>query len=609
MCGITGYIGSGAGTAIVLDALKKLEYRGYDSAGIAIPHGGGVEVIKSTGKIANLERMVHDARWEATTCIAHTRWATHGPPCAENAHPHTDASGAIAVVHNGIIENYRTLRDSLEREGVVFASQTDSEVIPHLIARYFEGDLAAAVRRTMDDLRGSYALVALSSHAPEMLFAARQDSPLVIGLASEATLVASDIPALLSHTREVLVLHDGDVATLTRAGATIMDAHRRPVRRETMRVTWDPEVAGRGGYEHFMRKEIHEQPGTLRDAMRGRLTDTGGVDLSHEISLSSEALQRLRKVYIVACGTAYHAGLVGKAFWEKILRVPVETDMASEFRYRNPLVDEDTLVVLISQSGETADTVAALRAARERGATVLAVVNTVGSTIAREADHVMYTQAGPEISVASTKAYLTQLMALYLLGLHLAQAQGQMDAESVCRYVAELTRLPDLVQRILDHENLIINLAQRLWNTSDFFFIGRGMDYAVAMEGALKLKEISYIHAEAYAAGEMKHGPLALVAPQVPVVCLVTQTHVREKLVSNIQEMAARNARTIGVVRASDMETARVVDHVLSVPDTLDDLMPILTILPLQLLSYHIARELKREIDQPRNLAKSVTVE
>ncbi len=431
----------------------------------------------------------------------------------------------------------------------------------------------------------------------------------MIGLGEGGFYLASDIPAILSHTRDVVVLQDDDLAILTPDGMTITDGAGQAAQRAPIRVTWDSEAAGKGGYEHFMRKEIHEQPGTLRDAMRGRLTDTGGVDLSEEIGLDAETLRRIRKVFLIACGTAYHAGLVGKAFWEKILRVPVEADVASEFRYRNPLIDSETLVVVISQSGETADTLAALRSTREQGATVLAIVNAVGSTIAREADHVLYTWAGPEICVASTKAYLTQLMALYLLGLHLARVKEMLSAEEVAEYVAELTRLPDLVQRILDHENLIINLAQRLWNTTDFFFIGRGLDYAVAMEGALKLKEISYIHAEAYAAGEMKHGPLALVAPQVPVVCLVTQTHLRDKLVSNIQEMAARNARTIGVVRASDMETARVVDHVLSVPDTLDDLMPILAILPLQLLAYHIARELKREIDQPRNLAKSVTVE
>jgi glucosamine--fructose-6-phosphate aminotransferase (isomerizing) len=609
MCGITGYVGAGQGTGIVLEALKRLEYRGYDSAGIAIQRPDGIEVVRSVGKIAGLEKMVHENGVSASTCIAHTRWATHGTPTTENAHPHTDASGRFAVVHNGIIENYRALREELERKGVVFTSQTDTEVIPHLIAASYRGCLAEAVRRVTADLRGSFAIAVICADEPGRIVVARKDSPLVIGLGDGEYFVASDIPAVLNHTREMLILEDGDVAVVELCGVTLTDAEGNGRDRRPLHVTWDAEAAGKGGYEHFMRKEIHEQPATLRDTMRGRVTDDNRVDLAAEIGLSPERLRSINRVCIVACGTAYHAGLVGKAFWEKVLRIPVETDVASEFRYRDPVLDDKSLVVVVSQSGETADTLAVLRDARSKGATVLAVVNVVGSTIAREADHVLLTWAGPEICVASTKAYLTQLMAMYLLGLYLAQSKGSLSGEEVAACVAELRRLPDLVQRVLDHENLVINMAYRFWNTADFFFIGRGLDFAAALEGALKLKEISYIHAEAYAAGEMKHGPLALVAPQVPVVCLATQTRLRDKMLSNIQEMAARNARTIAVVRASDMDTPRAVDHVISVPDTLDDFMPVVAIVPLQLLSYHIARELKREIDQPRNLAKSVTVE
>lgn len=609
MCGITGYVGREPAAPIIIEALKKLEYRGYDSAGIAVEVGGQVEVVKSVGKIAQLERIVHDGIMASTTGIAHTRWATHGEPSTVNAHPHTDASGQLAVVHNGIIENYRALREQLEREGVALASQTDTEVIPHIIARHYHGDLLDAVRNALPELRGSYAIAVIAAPEPDRIVVARRDSPLVIGLGDGANFVASDIPALLAHTRDVLILQDGDIGVITASEVTITGPDGEPRNRETMHVTWDAESASKGGFEHFMRKEIHEQPAALRDSMRGRLTEDGRVDIAEEIGLDADALRRIKRISIVACGTAYNAGVVAKYFWEQILRVPIEADIASEFRYRNPAMGEDTLVVVISQSGETADTLAVLRDAKAHNATVLAVVNAVGSTISREADHVLYTWAGPEICVASTKAYVTQLSALYQLGLYLAGVKGTLTPEAISGYVAELKRLPDLVQRILDHENLVVNLAQRFWNTSDFFFIGRGLDYAVAMEGALKLKEISYIHAEAYAAGEMKHGPLALVAPQVPVVCLATQSRLLEKTVSNVQEMAARNARTIGIIRASDLETARVVDHMISVPDTDDALMPILAIVPLQLLSYHIAHELKREIDQPRNLAKSVTVE
>ncbi|HEY3268008.1 MAG TPA: glutamine--fructose-6-phosphate transaminase (isomerizing) [Armatimonadota bacterium] len=609
MCGITGYVGSRSSTPLILEALKKLEYRGYDSAGIAVVDADGLEVTKSVGKIAELERIVHEERPLATTGIAHTRWATHGVPSTANAHPHTDASGRFAVVHNGIVENHRVLRARLEAEGVPFASQTDTEVIPQLIARYYEGDFLAAFRQALGELHGSYAVAAVCAMEPGKILVARKDSPLVIGPAPDGVYVASDIPAVLEHTRDVLVLEDGDVGVVTPSGVELTSLSGEPRERAPLHVTWDAESATKGGYEHFMRKEIHDQPATLRDAFRGRLTDDNRVDLSDELGLSAEAIRGYRRIVVVACGTAYHAGYVAKLFWETILRLPVEAQMASEFRYREPLLLEDALVVVVSQSGETADTLAALRAAREQGSTAVAVVNAVGSTIAREADHVLYTWAGPEICVASTKAYLTQLAVLYQLGLHLAAVRGTLPPDRLCHYVTELKRLPDLVQRVLEHENLVINLAQRLWNTQDFFYIGRGLDYAVAMEGALKLKEISYIHAEAYAAGELKHGPLALVAPQVPVVCLATQTALRDKMMSNIQEVSARNARTIGVVRASDLDTARIVDHVINVPDTDDAFMPILSIVPLQLLAYYIARELKREIDQPRNLAKSVTVE
>lgn len=608
MCGITGYIGSRSAVPLVIDQLSRLEYRGYDSAGVAAPVDGQVEVVKTEGKIARLKELLSQKPMEASAAIAHTRWATHGRPSTPNAHPHTDADLRFAVVHNGIIENYLALRQRLQAEGHRFRSETDTEVLPHLIASYYEGDLVAAVRRALADVRGSYAMVVTSSLHPEILVAARKDSPLVIGLGEDGTYIASDIPALLAYTRDVILLEDHDVAVIRGDGVTLTRLDGTPVQRPAMRVTWDAQSAAKGGYEHFMRKEIHEQPATIRDTLRGRVTPEGQVDLS-ELNLSPELLARIERVYMVACGTAYHAGLVGKAFLERRLRLPVEADLASEFRYRDPVLSDRTLVVVISQSGETADTIAALREAKAHGAPTIGIVNVMGSTISREAGAALHTQAGPEICVASTKAYVSQLVALYLLGTWIARERGCLRAGEEREIVAGLQVLPEAVEVLLQREREIERLAEEFAGCRDFFFLGRGLDYAVALEGALKLKEISYIHSEALAAGEMKHGTLALVTKGVVTICLATQEKLIEKMMSNLREVKARDATAIGVTTRGDVAADPALDHVIRLPKVPDEMAPVVGIVPLQLLAYHIARYNGCEIDQPRNLAKSVTVE
>ena len=607
MCGITGYIGGRNAVETALTNLKRLEYRGYDSAGVAYPNGGTAHIARAVGKIVNLERVLEGEPNDAHVAIAHTRWATHGRPNEANAHPHRDCGGKIALVHNGIIENYAELRNELIAKGHEFVSETDTEVLAHLIEEYVKekpGDFASAVRAALGDVRGSYALAVISQDAPDTVFVARKDSPLIIGLGEGENFLASDIPAVMRFTRRVILLEDGDFAILKKDSVTITDLEGRALVREPLEVTWDDAAAEKGGYAHFMLKEIHEGPRTVRDTLRGRLSDDGKISLPG-LPFTAADWEKFKRVAIVGCGTAYHAGVVGKRLFEQILRRPVEATVASEFRYGDPLVDAETLVVLISQSGETADTLAAMREAKLKGATTLAVVNVVGSTLYRDADAALVTQAGPEIGVASTKAYLAQLTALSLLCLYFAQLRdGSVSSE----YTEALRLLPSQIETCLTREPEIAALAESLARHSSFFYLGRGYDFAAALEAALKLKEISYLHAEAYPAGEMKHGPLALVEPGVAIVGFCLQSATNEKMVSNLKEVAAREGTILAVLRDGD-SIPDCANETIFVPPTLDFLMPIVSMVPMQLLSYYVALSRHCEIDQPRNLAKSVTVE
>ncbi len=607
MCGITGYIGGRNAVETALTNLKRLEYRGYDSAGVAYPNGGQAHITRAIGKIVNLERALESETQDAHVAIAHTRWATHGRPNEQNAHPHRDCSGKIALVHNGIIENYAELRQELIAKGHTFASETDTEVFAHLIEDYAKvhgGDFAAAVRAALHDVRGSYALAVISQDALETIFVARKDSPLIIGLGEGENFLASDIPAVMRFTRRVILLEDGDFAVIKKDNVTLTDFEGAPIVRETLEVTWDDAAAEKGGYPHFMLKEIHEGPRTVRETLRGRLSDDGRISLPG-LPFTAADWAKFKRVAIVGCGTAYHAGVVGKRLFEQVLRRPVEASVASEFRYGDPLVDAETLVVLISQSGETADTLAAMRGAKAKGATTLAVVNVLGSTLYRDADAALVTQAGPEIGVASTKAYLAQLTALALLCLYFAQLRdGSVPGE----FTEALRLLPSQLETCLKREPEIAALAESLSHHSSFFYLGRGYDFAAALEAALKLKEISYLHAEAYPAGEMKHGPLALVEPGVAIVGFCLQPATNEKMVSNLQEVAAREGTILAVLRDGD-SIPDCANETIFVPPTLDALMPIVSMVPMQLLSYYVARARNCEIDQPRNLAKSVTVE
>jgi glucosamine--fructose-6-phosphate aminotransferase (isomerizing) len=609
MCGIVGYVGPRQATDVLLAGLSRLEYRGYDSAGVAVPEDGTLTIVRRVGRLANLREALSAHPLKSTSGIGHTRWATHGRPTEENAHPHPDCAGRIAVVHNGIIENYSDLREELAAAGHILRSETDTETIAHLVESYYAGDLAVAVSKALARLNGSYALAFMHADDPTSIVAARRDSPLIIGLGEGENIVASDIPAVLEYTRRVLVLHDGEIATVTPDSVRVVALDGSVVAEpEMIEVEWDLDAAEKGGYEDFMLKEIHEQPRALRETLRGRMADTGEIQLS-ELDMTTEQVAGIARVLVIACGTSYHAGLVAKNLIERWARIPVEVDVSSEFRYRDAIVRDDTLVVAITQSGETADTLAGVREARDRGAKVIAVTNVVGSRVTRESNGVIYTHAGPEIGVAATKTFTAQIAALTVLALKLAQAKGALSQDRVAALWDELSTIPDVVDAELADFGSLDECEALFKDASSSLFLGRGMGVPVAMEGALKLKEISYIHAEAYAAGEMKHGPIALITEDMPIVVVATQGPTYEKVVSNIQEVRARGAKVIAVATAGDDDIRRHAECVLYVPRMTEALSAIPASVPLQLLAYHIAKARGCDVDQPRNLAKSVTVE
>lgn len=609
MCGIVGYIGNRDVQPILVGGLSKLEYRGYDSAGVAVMEREQLEVRKEQGRLANLADKLEKRPLKGTIGIGHTRWATHGGPTDANSHPHTDMSGAFSVVHNGIIENYLDIKEELLAKGIEFTSETDTEVIVHLIAEQYDGDIASTVRNVIRRLQGAYSLGVITSHEPDKLIAVRQASPLVIGTGNGENFIASDISAFIEHTRNVYILDDGEMAVLTGDNVTILDAETgKPVVPELHVIDWDEEQAGKGSYEHYMLKEIHEQPSTLRNTMAGRI-DAHNRIAFEGLELSEQQIQQIENIMIIACGTAYHAGLAGKAVIETLTRIPTEVDIASEFRYRDPIVKENTYVIVVSQSGETADTIAAMKECQRRGAKVLAITNAAGSTIARDADDCILTKAGPEIAVASTKAYTAQLLAFSMLGIYLAQAKRTLDDETRRALVDGIKVIPYQVEKVLKHIDEIKWFAESILRKRSVFFIGRGLDYAAALEGSLKLKEISYIHSEAYPAGELKHGSLALIEEGTPVIALVTQQKLFEKTMSNIKEVKARGAYVMGITTDGHAELLNSVDEACFVPRTHPLFAPIVAAIPMQLLSYYTSLALGNDIDKPRNLAKSVTVE
>ena len=612
MCGIVGYVGPRQAQDVLMHGLARLEYRGYDSAGLAVADRGRVAVAKAEGKLARLIGRVDQSPLPGHAGIGHTRWATHGVPSDRNAHPHSDTTGDFVVVHNGIVENFRALRDRLEADGVAFRSDTDSEVLAHLVARAFEGDLTEAVRRTISQAEGAYALVAMTSRQPDRIVAARMISPLVVGLGEGENFLASDIPAVLEYTREFLLVEDGEIATVTRDGTTLETIAGSPVRKQPFTADWETDSVRKGGFDHFMAKEIHEQPDVISRTLGARIrpSEDGGEQVALEgLEWSDRDPAEIDRIWITACGTAYHAGLVGRVLFEQLAGIPGEVAFAHELRYGKPLFRDGSLTLAISQSGETADTVAAARLARRRGSRLLALTNVVGSSLAREADDVLYTWAGPEISVASTKAYVAMLVGASLLALELGRRRATLSRAEERELVAELRTLPGKAARVLEGMDEVARLADVLAGSPDAYFIGRGLDLASAMEGALKLKEISYIHAEAMPAGELKHGTLALISEGTPVVAVVTQDDVHSKAMLGLQEVKARRGLVIAVAYEDDEEIGTVADHVLRIPRVADVFSPILAAIPLQLLAYFVARRLGRDIDQPRNLAKSVTVE
>ena len=615
MCGIVGYVGDQPLLPVLIEGLRKLEYRGYDSAGVAVVRNGELNIRRSAGKLSRLEDVIATRPITGEYGIGHTRWATHGRPTEENAHPHQDCKGRIVVVHNGIIENYLDLKRALIARGHKFVTETDTEVVAHLVEEEWKGDgLAAAVRRALTQLRGLFALVLISADDPDTIVAARNGPPVVVGLGQGEFFVASDVPAILAHTRRVVFLDDRQMVVVTRKGAEFCDFDGLPVVREAQTINWDPVMAEKAGYKHFMLKEIHEQPWAVRETILGRASVESGKVFLDEMKLSQEALRDIDRIVILACGTSWHSALIGKFLIEDLARVPVEVDYGSEYRYRDPIVDARTLAIVITQSGETADTLAALREAKQKGARSIAICNVVGSMATRESDGTVYTHAGPEIGVASTKAFTAQLVALQLLAIHIAQVRGVLNDTRAIQLLKGLEQLPLQIEEALKEDPAIEELARKLHQSRDFLYLGRGINYPIALEGALKLKEISYIHAEGYPAGEMKHGPIALIDEDLPVVAIAPDDHVLEKMIGNIQEAKARGGQVIVVTSQSHthafdevLDSAR--DVVLTVPDADPLLMPVLLTVPLQLLAYHIAVRRGCDVDQPRNLAKSVTVE
>lgn len=609
MCGIIGYIGEDAAVPILVEGLKKLEYRGYDSCGIAVFMSGKIEVRRSVGKLQNLEALLRTEPLSGSMGVGHVRWATHGRPSEENAHPHR--AGGVVVVHNGIIENYATLKKELSGQGRVFQSETDTEVIAHLIDSLVSKGLPmdAAVREAASRLQGAFAIGVIDERSPGLLVGARRGSPLVIGLGHGEYFLASDIPAILHRTRDVLFLNDDEMAVLSKDGVRLMNLSGDEIARDVTRVLWNPVMAEKGGYRHFMLKEIHEQPRAIMDTIRSRVSLESGAVHLEEIDIPEERLKTIRKIFIVACGTSWHAALTGKYMIEELAGIPVEVDIASEFRYRNPIVGEQDLFIAISQSGETADTLAAMREAKRRGASVIAICNVVGATLSREADGVVYTHAGPEIGVASTKAFTAQLTALYIFGLYFGRLSNRLSEEETKGKIADLLHLPMLVERCLEQNDNVEQIARRFFKANGFLYLGRGPNFPVALEGALKLKEISYIHAEGYPAGEMKHGPIALIDENMPVVVIAGRNGVYDKILSNIEEVRARGGVVIALADEGDGEMKKRADHVIFVPAANPLLMPVVMSVPLQLLAYHIAVLRGADVDQPRNLAKSVTVE
>ena len=608
MCGIVGYLGKRQATEVLIDGLSKLEYRGYDSAGVAVNTGNELAIRKFKGRLAILAEDLQKNPIDGHLGIGHTRWATHGEPSDVNSHPHFNMDRTIAVVHNGIIENYLELRAELEAEGVKFLSQTDTEIAAHMVSKYYEGNLLDAVYKATARFRGAYALGVVCADNANELVAVRKDSPLVVGLGEDENMIASDIPAILKYTRNVYFLENGEFVHILGDKVTVLNENKEVVEKEVSEISWDVEAASKGGFDSFMAKEIYEQPKGVEDTLMRRLDENGRIKLD-DIKITKEDLDRINKVYIVACGTAYHAGLVGKYAIEKFAKIPVIADIASEFRYSDPFVDENTLIIIVSQSGETADTLAALRDAKAKGARVLSITNVVGSSIARESDDIFYTWAGPEIAVASTKAYTTQLMAFYMIALNLAMTKGSITEEEYFKMIDILKEMPSKVEKVLECDKFVEEIAAEIKDKNDIFYLGRGLDYALAMEGSLKIKEISYMHAEAFAAGELKHGTIALIEEGTPVIAIATQEQLFEKMVSNMQEVKARGAKVIAIVEEYNKEVEKSADRVIYIPEVEDMFASITSVVPMQLLSYHVAKMRGCDIDKPRNLAKSVTVE
>lgn len=608
MCGIVGYVGEQQAAPILLDGLAKLEYRGYDSAGLSVYNGKELQIVKAKGRLQVLRELTADgSQINGTIGIGHTRWATHGEPSIANAHPHFNENKSIAVVHNGIIENYQILRERLERRGYTFISQTDTEVLVHLLTDYYKGDPLEAIAKMLTRVEGSYALGIMFKEHPDVLYAVRKDSPLIVGISPEGNYIASDVPAILKHTRTVYYIDNQEIVALKKDSASFYNIDLEEQTKELVTVDWDMEAAEKGGYEHFMLKEIYEQPKAVRDTISPRIRD--GKILLDELEMMEEEIRSLRKIYIIACGSAYHVGFTGKYVIEQLARIPVEVDLASEFRYRNPIIEPDSLAIIVSQSGETADSLAALRELKAQGVPVLGIVNVVGSSIAREADKVLYTWAGPEIAVATTKAYSTQLAALYLLAIHFGQVRGQIDEQTYGEMITELQSLPDKIMTLLGDKERIQWFASKFAGSHDIFFIGRGVDYATSLEGSLKLKEISYIHSEAYAAGELKHGTISLIEKGILVVGIATQPDLYEKMVSNIVEVKSRGAYVMGLTTAGNYAMEDTANFTVYVPKTLPCFTTSLAVIPLQLLAYYVSLAKGLDVDKPRNLAKSVTVE